>query len=181
MQLQGGSVGSKCWTCKSGGWAPHAVSPFLRVFNVFLHHCTRHYLLTARALASALLLAVKIIANVCAKWQMRQGKYYTCGVQIHPYSFWSLITRVFGCVRERGFSSVSLSGWITQANRRGRVNTKLDFRGAGQSPYPNTYPSQTLPPPLVCCVIANAILFAFQALQKLSVMEETSNCIAWFL
>lgn len=33
---------------------------------------------------------------------------------------------------------------------------------------------------MVYCVMANAILFAFQALQKLNVMDETSNCVAWF-
>jgi hypothetical protein len=59
MQLQGGAVGSKSGSCKSGGWALYAWAPYLRVFNVFLRHCRIQYLLTARAVASALLLAIK--------------------------------------------------------------------------------------------------------------------------
>lgn len=129
MQLQGGAVGSRSGSYRSGGWALRA--PNLRVFNVFLRHRRIQYLLTARALASALLLAIKIIADVCVKWQMRQGKYYTCGVQIRPRSLWSLITRVFGCVRVRGFSSVSLSELIShkQAGEVGKHNLISEEQG----------------------------------------------------
>ena len=106
--------------CKPQGWVLHPVTPCLWAFNVFFCHWGICYLLSARALASALALAINVIATVCTWWQIRQGKYYTCGVQIYLNSFCSRITRLFGYVRVRGFGSVSLSVQILQASRENR-------------------------------------------------------------
>lgn len=151
------------------------MQPFssLWAFNVFFSHCGISYLLSARALASALLLAIKVTANVCTKWQIRQGKYYTCGVQIHLNSFWSLITRLFGCVRVRGFSSVSYQcKSYKQAEEIGKY--KVWFEGQRDRSLSKSPSSIKSISPLVYCLISNTILWGhlhFKTWQEFKLQE----------